>query len=184
MKARRHLKVGDTIPTFWTRDIEGNQVDSTQLEGYTLIAFLRYAGCPFCNLAIYRLSHEHKKLKSKGCSVIAFVQSTEANIEKNILERHNPSPPFSIVADHDQDFYRMFGVTADAGKALRYTIKHKAHWIDAAFKKGFSQKNVDGSGAIVPAYFLVDASGIITVRDYAANFYDNDIFDEVYSHLK
>src|SRR5689334_751502 len=114
--ASRKLEVGDTIPEFWTRDIHGHEIDSNKLKGTTLLVFLRYAACPFCNLAVYRLTHEHKLLKKNGCDVIAFIQSDPDEIERNIFERHDPSPPFSIVPDKDQDFYRMLGVTRSAAK--------------------------------------------------------------------
>jgi peroxiredoxin Q/BCP len=183
MKPQRRLKVGDKVPDFWTRDVNGGEVDSRELKGNTLIVFLRYAGCPFCNLAIYRLSHEHKLLKKNGCDVIAFIQSTEDNIEKNIIMRQDMTPPFPIVSDQQQDFYRLFGVKPNAVTAAKYSVKNASHWIDAVFKKNFKQANVDGSAFMVPAFFLVDKKGIVQLVNYDASFYEDDMFTPIYERL-
>jgi peroxiredoxin len=180
----RRLEVGERVPDFWTRDIRGEVIDSKDFDGSTLLAFLRYAGCPFCNLAILRLSHENAKLNKHGCKTIAFIQSTEANIEKNIIDRHAPSPAFSIVSDHEQDFYKMFGVRPSVSKTLAHSVKHAARWMDASFKKGFKQANVDGNAFMVPAVFLINAERNICYADYDADFYGDTTFNSIYDHLK
>lgn len=183
MRPQRRLKIGDKVPDFWTRDISGKEVDSRELKGNTLIVFLRYAGCPFCNLAIYRLAHEYKLLKKEGCEVIAFVQSTEENIDENIIKQQDSTPPFPIVSDQQQDVYKLFGVTPNAAKAAKYTTKNASHWIDAVFKKKFKQSNIDGSAFIVPASFLIDKYGIIQIADYDSSFYEDNVFTPIYEHL-
>ncbi len=183
MSPQRRLKVGDKAPDFWTRDVNGKEVDSTAFKNNTLIVFLRYAGCPWCNLAIYRLSHEHKLLKKNGCDIIAFVQSTEDNIEKNILPRQDSPLPFPIVSDQQQDFYRMFGVRPKAAEAAKYIVKNASHWIDAVFNKDFKQTTMDGSFFMVPAYFLIDKAGIIQLVSYDASFYDDSTFTPIYEQL-
>jgi thioredoxin-dependent peroxiredoxin len=183
MKPTRRLKVGDKVPDFWTRDINGNEVDSREFKRDTLIVFLRYAGCPFCNLAIFRLTHEYKLLKKSGCDVIAFVQSTELNIEENILQRQDTVPPFPIVSDQQQDIYKLFGVTPNAAKAAKYTAKNASHWIDATMRRGFKQGKLDGSAFMVPAYFMVDKQGTIQLKNYDASFYEDSVFTPIYQYL-
>lgn len=183
MKPQRRLKVGDKIPEFWARDISGKDVDSKKFGEYTLLAFLRYAGCPFCNMAIVRLAHEHKLLKKEKCQVIAFIQSTTENIEKNVIARHTPVPPFPIVADQEQDIYKMFGVRPSVSKMTAHTVRHMSHWIDAVFEKGFKQSNIDGEAFMVPAYFLVDKHGIIRMLDYDASLYEDATFTPIYEFL-
>lgn len=183
MSTHRRLKVGDKVPDFWTRDINGKQVDSKQFKGNTLIVFLRYAGCPFCSLAIHRLTHEHKLLKKNGCDVIAFIQSTEQNIEEYLLPQQPEQPTFPIIADEDQDIYQMFGVRPNAVKAARFTAKNASHWVNAVFKKRLKQASFDGSAFLVPAYFLVDKRGIIQLVNYDASFYEDVEFTPIYEML-
>ncbi|MBC7512100.1 AhpC/TSA family protein [Candidatus Saccharibacteria bacterium] len=183
MKPQRRLKVGDKIPDFWTRDIHGSEIDSREFTGNTLVVFLRYAGCPFCNLAIARLSKEYTLLKQNKCDVVAFVQSTESNIESNIIQRQELTPPFPIVSDQPQDIYKLFGVAPNIVKTAHYTAKNAAHWVDAAMRKGYQQANIDGSAFIVPAYFLVDKRGVVQIADYGASFYDDSVFTPIYEYL-
>lgn len=183
MKPQRRLKVGDKVPDFWTRDINGNEVDSREIKHNTLVVFLRYAGCPFCNLAIYRLTHEYKLLKKENCEVIAFVQSTEENIEENIIQQQDTTPPFSVVSDQQQDIYRLFGVRPNAAKAAKFTAKNATHWIDAVFNKKFKQTSFDGQAFMVPAYFMVDKRGTIQLVNYDASFYEDQVFTPIYEYL-
>lgn len=181
---KRVMRVGDNIPAFWTRDVKGKVVDSEHLgTTYTLMVFLRYAGCPLCNLALYRLTMEYSLLRKNNCEVIAFVQSSGNNIEKNIYGRHDHEPPFSIIPDQDQDIYRLFGVIPDITNASKHLLANASHWLDASYKKGFPQKNLDGSLFIVPALFLVSPAGFINVVNYNANFYDDLTFTPIYEHL-
>lgn len=183
MNPQRRLKIGDKIPDFWARDVHGNEVDSQEFTKNTLIVFLRYAGCPFCNLAIYRLSKEYKLLQKNGCEVIAFVQSNEANIETNIMQRQEMLPPFPIVSDQQQDIYKLFGVSPNTAKAAKYTTKHASHWLEATMKKGFTQANIDGSAFLVPAFFLVDKQGVIQLMSYDASFYEDESLTPIYEYL-
>jgi len=183
MKPQRRLKVGDRIPDFWTRDLDGREVDSREFKGYTLLVFLRYAGCPFCNLAVLRLNHEHKLLQKNGCEVIVFIQSSEETIEKYVLSRQDKIPAYSVVADQQQDFYRLFGVRPNASAMMRYTAKNASHWMEAVFEKSFTQQRADGSPMMVPAYFLVDDKGIIQLADYEASLYDDASFTPIYDVL-
>lgn len=183
MKPQRRLKVGDMVPDFWTRDSNGKEIDSREFTKNTLLVFLRFAGCPFCSLAIYRLSHEYKLLHKEGCEVIAFVQSTQDSIEDNILQQQEAAPPFPIVPDQQQDIYKLFGVTPNATKAAKYTAKNASHWIDAVFKKKFKQTSFDGQAFLVPAYFLVDRYGVVQLANYDASFYEDAVFTPIYEWL-
>ena len=183
MSPQRRLRTGDKIPDFWMRDINGNEVDSRKFKKTTLVVFLRYAGCPFCSLAIYRLAHEHKLLKKNGCDVVAFVQSNSRNIEEFLLPQQPNVPPFPIIPDEDQDIYRLFGVRSSAVKATKYTAKNASHWIDAVMRKQFKQTSFDGAAFLVPAYFLVDKHGVIQLANYDASFYEDEVFTPIYEQL-
>ena len=95
MKPSRRLKIGDTVPEFWTRDIAGSEVDSRKLKRNTLIVFLRFAGCPFCNLAIYRLTLEHRLLKKQGCDVFVYFDNDQKSAApadaRRLVELMRPS---------------------------------------------------------------------------------------------
>jgi peroxiredoxin len=80
----KKLTPGEKAPTFTTTDVHGDKIKlSTYKDSYVLLVFLRYAGCPYCNLAIHRLALEYKQLLDNDCQVIAFIQSSKENIEEN-----------------------------------------------------------------------------------------------------
>lgn len=117
-------RINQKAPQFSTTDIFGDKVNlGAYKDGYTLLVFLRYSGCPWCNLAIHRLSLEYKRLQEYKCQIIAFVQSDKAGVVKNIYERHELRPQFPIIADHDMRFYEQYGVDSSIPGTLREITK-------------------------------------------------------------
>src|SRR6267142_2221171 len=104
-------EVNQKAPLFKAVDVFGSKVNMVDYDDdYILLVFLRYSGCPWCNLAIHRLSLEYDQLKEYKCQVIAFVQSNKTNIMENIYERHEPQPQFPIIADQAMKYYKQFDV--------------------------------------------------------------------------
>lgn len=179
----KKLKIGDMAPRFWMRDVKGGIVNlDAHSPDYTLIAFLRYSGCPWCNLAIHRLTMEQNLLKQSKCQVVAFIQSSKENILKNIYDRHAKSPDFSVIADPECEVYKKYAVSPSLISAVKQ-IKHAQHWVHAVKEEGYGQKSIDGNLFLAPAMFLVDHNLRIIRADYNANLYDHETFTEVYESL-
>ncbi len=178
------LQVGDTAPLFKTTDVLGRHVDlSSCKDPFVLMVFLRYAGCPWCNLAVHRLALEYPLLKRDGCEVIAFVQSDKKNVLANIYGRHSLQPPFSIVADNDRIFYDLYKVQSSM-MAVARSIRKVPYWLQATFHHGFRQAEVDGDLFLVPALFVVNTrTGKIVGSEYGKSFYDHDTFTTIYEQL-
>lgn len=178
------LAAGDIAPHFTAEDVFGKPVGlATFKSKFVMLVFLRYAGCPWCNLTIHRLSLEYPLLKKDGCEVIAFVQSTPENIKKNIYERHAIRPPFPIVPDQERTYYNLYGVRPSVAAAF-HSITDIPHWIKSVRKHGFKQTEVDGSLLMVPAMFLVEPSRRrIVMSQYSASFYDHSTFTDIYQSL-
>lgn len=178
------LKSGDVAPIFTAKTITGDTIDFPFVRSETvLLSFFRYAGCPWCNLAILQLNQEYPSLKKRGLEVIAVVQSTEANIKTHITDRHDPTPQFPIIADPDASLYKKYGVEINAPiKALR-SIKDIPDWIKSS-RMGFKQGKIDGSSFLVPADFIINAeTGRIIKARYGQSYGDNIPFIEVYDAL-
>lgn len=169
---------------FNIRDVRGKTVSlQNPNTRYILIAFLRYAGCPYCNLAIHRLSIEYPLLIKNDCEVIAFVQSNEENITKNIYERHAHKPEFSIVADPESKIYRKYGVKSSMSITAPL-ITRIPYWVKAVTKHGFWQKNIDGSFFLVPAWFLINTeTNTIVKQQEGVSFYNHETFIDIYDSL-
>jgi peroxiredoxin len=150
---------------------------------YALLSFLRYAGCPFCNLSIHRLAMEHDLLRQSNCEVVSFVQSNTENIQKNIYERHEKKPRFPIIPDKDMKFYKLFDIKPSY-KATKRMIVDIPHWVHAVRDHGFKQKSIDGSLFIAPALFLVHIPTMKIIHaDYASDLFEHDTFTPIYDKI-
>jgi peroxiredoxin Q/BCP len=81
MAKLKRLVAGQIAPAFDLKDIFGRRI---KLDDYKdeklLICFFRYAGCPWCNLAIHRLTMSFPAFDKLNLKVIAFVQSEPENV--------------------------------------------------------------------------------------------------------
>lgn len=178
------VTVNQKAPTFVVRDVYGATINLNDYEeGYTLLVFLRYSGCPWCNLAIHRLSLEYKRLAKERCQVVAFVQSDKKDIIDNIYNRHQPTPPFPVIPDHQMKVYRRYGVDISLKGSLGF-IKHIPFWLKSVYKDGFKQKKVDGNLFLVPAWFLVNnKTGMVVRSERGVSFYEHTTFTSIYEAL-
>lgn len=180
----KKLKPHDTAPAFSAVDASGRPVSLERCNSkYILVAFFRYAGCPFCNLALHRLALEHKTLCRNDCEVIAFIQSDRASIEENIYGRHTPKPKFPIVADADRTVYDLYGVQTSVSAAIR-SIPEIPYWVESMTKHGFKHGKVDGNLFLVPAMFLINGQSKKIIKAiYGTSFYDHATFTNIYESL-
>lgn len=181
---QKQLVVGARALGFSTTDVLGNNVSlHNDACAYTLLVFLRYAGCPWCNLTIHRLTLEYPMLQKQKCRVVAFVQSTSENIKANIYDRHEHRPPFPIIADVQRKYYDLYGVTTSK-LATAMSIKDIPYWLQSVYKLGFKQSDVDGDLFLVPAHFLVRSrDNKIVSSTYGSSFYENETFTKIYEPL-
>lgn len=182
--ANHKLNEGDTAPDFNAVDVLGKHIRLSDYKKHPLLlVFLRYAGCPWCNLAIHRLAMEYRMLKAEKCEVIAFIQSTDEQVQKNIYERHEVKPTFSIIADHEKEFYTLYGIKSSKKAAIK-SIKSIPHWVHAVKDHGFKQTEIDGDLFLVPAAFLISSrTQKIVKADYGTSFYEFESFLNFYESL-
>ena len=180
----KKLEPGQIAPSFSSTDVMGKKVDLTSNKSkYVLVVFLRYAGCPWCNLAIHRLALEQKLLRDNNCTIIAFVQSSKENIIKNIYDRHEQKPLFQIVADHEMENYKKYLVHPSAAAPAKL-VKSIPYWVHAVRKGGFKNGDIDGNLFMVPASFLIAPySRKILRADYTANLYEHSTFSKIYDTI-
>lgn len=178
------LLAGQTAPKFVVKDVMGKRVASTHTSArYILLVFMRYSGCPWCNLAIHRLSLEYPVLKENDCEVITFIQSPTDGIIENIYQRHALTPPFSIVADPDCKYYSLYGVIPSRAAAIK-SLRVVPNWLHSVKKHGFEQPRIDGSLFMVPASFLISArTNKILKTSYGTDYYDKDAFMDIYESV-
>ncbi len=177
-------RINRKAPQFSATDIFGDKINLADYkDGYVLLVFLRYSGCPWCNLAIHRLSLEYKRLLEYKCQVIAFVQSDKDDVVKNIYDRHELKPQFPIIADHDMHFYEQYGVDSSITGTFREITK-LPYWLQSVKKYGFKQEKIDGNLFLVPAWFLINTrTGKIVRSERGVSFYNHETFISIYDSL-
>jgi peroxiredoxin Q/BCP len=178
------LKAGDLAPDFTVKDVDGHSVKLSKFsQKRILIGFMRYSGCPFCNLALHRLTVEAPLLKQNDCDIITFIQSTPDNISKNIYGRHAVRPPFPIIADPEMKQYKKYDVHENKMAYIK-SISKIPYWVHSVRAHGFKQTDIDGKLFLVPAFFLIDGKTMQIIKaDYGSSFYDHDTFTDVYQNL-
>lgn len=175
---------GQVAPRFSAVDVMGKKISLTHKNSrYVLLVFMRYSGCPWCNLAIHRLALEYPILQENGCEVITFIQSPASGIIKNIYERHARQPQFSIVADPDSKYYDLYGVQPSYVAGAK-SIRRVPHWLHSVKQHGYRQPTVDGSLFMVPASFLISTrTNKILKTSYGNDYYDKDAFMDIYQSV-
>lgn len=176
----KDLTRGDSAPTFTVKDTFGEQVVFNGNQPHSLlIAFLRYSTCPFCNLALHRLTVEYPILRDSGIDVIAFVQSSAENIQKHIYADHAERPPFPIIPKQNPNVYKMYGVNPrlEEAPSLLATIPT---WVHRIRKGGLDVVDIDGNLFLAPALFMVAPNGNVSLAKYATNLYNHELFTEIY----
>jgi peroxiredoxin Q/BCP len=175
---------GNVAPDFSVHDVMGKTVTLSKFHPKSvLVVFLRYSGCPWCNLALHRLTMEYPLLKQNNCEIVAFIQSTPENVKENIYKRHAKKPPFPIIADQKRVIYNKYGVQNSVTAAAR-SITKIPYWVHAVREHGFTQKALDGDFFLVPAMFLVSGhTGKILLASYSSSFYEHETFTAVYEKL-
>lgn len=179
----KRLSKGDKAPQFEAKDTYGKTVNLKDFANkHVLLVFLRYSGCPWCNLTIHRLALEQQRLNKSGCEIITFIQSEPQNIRDNIYGRHQHTPKFSIIPDQKRTHYDQYHIR-EAKRAVVTSITHIPFWVKS-ITKGFSQTKLDGDLFLVPASFLIGpGEQKILSAHYSTSFYDHLVFEEIYSHL-
>jgi thioredoxin-dependent peroxiredoxin len=172
------------LPELAAKDVFGKEVDFGKIDDdYVLLVFLRYSGCPWCNLAIHRLTLENKELKANKCQVIAFVQSDTQNIISNIYDRHHPRPQFPIIPDPKMVFYNMYDVKPSVPGMSQALLKIP-YWFRSVKELGYNQTKIDGNFFLVPAWFLVsNITGKIVKSQRGISLYDHEAFLDIYDSL-
>ncbi len=184
-KHKQTYKPGNKAPDFTATDVKGKEIRlSDYKEKSVLLVFLRYSGCPWCNLTIHRLALEYPMLKRKNCEIIAFIQSDVDSIKANIYSRHTVKPQFPILADQDKEFYNLYGIKSSPKAALK-SLRHLPSWTQAVMKHDFKQTKVEGDIFLVPATFLVAAhTQKIVKSDYGTSFYELESLFSIYESLE
>jgi thioredoxin-dependent peroxiredoxin len=155
---------------FNAEDIYGRPVTLAEYRGKrVMLSFFRNAGCPFCNLRLYELTHRYRAWQAQGLEVIAVFSSPTDEVLKYVAKHPRP---FRMIGDPVFDIYKRYRVERSVSAVLKALLFKLPRVIRGAFLGGVPLINAHPT--LVPADFLVDEYGLI--RDI---WYGRDASDHI-----
>jgi peroxiredoxin len=104
------LKVGEKVASFSVPEVDGGRLtlESLTARGPAVLIFLRFEGCPACNLALpYYQRNLLPGLKQLGATLTALSPQVPEKLVA-IKQRHNLE--FNVASDLDNELGRRFGI--------------------------------------------------------------------------
>ncbi len=163
------LKIGMISPDFtfdspWEKSL---RFDDFLKNDKLMLVFLRYFGCPLCQLKISELIGNLDQFKQAGVKVLVILQSDPSTIRGVVEEK---DMPLTIVCDADEKIFTLFKVFP--GSIFRYITPGVLAKAMKAKKEGFVHGKNEGKELQLPAVFLIDKDKTIKYAYYGKNVGD------------
>lgn len=163
------LKKGDKAIGFKTEDITGNKIELKNFLGKkVLLSFYRGASCPFCNLRVHELIKQVDAFRERELVIIGFFMSERQEIMEFAGKQN---PPFPIVADPEETFYKMYGLEKSFAGKMKAMLRVGA--MMKIFANGFFNMKALKDEDMLPGDFLINEDGSIEVAYYGKDFGDH-----------
>ena len=163
------LKVGGKAPNFqfdtpWRSTRKFYETIEHQ---NAVLVFLRYHGCPICQMEMANLKRDIELFNQKEARVFVFLQSSTDTLTPLLKEK---DWPFDIVCDPKGTIFKLYAV--EAGGIIKYL--HPAGLVAAikATFRGFFHKKFEGKETQLPATFIITSDKIIKYLYYGKNISD------------
>lgn len=163
------LQPPQTAPRLSLTDIDGRPVaigDGRRL----LLSVFREASCPFCNVRVYELTHDHDDLRNLGLDVVVIFHSDEQDVRRFIARQPRP---FRMVADPHGRAHEAFGAERSTLRKLR-TIFTRFPAMLRGLRLVGARVGGRRPGDLIPADFLIDGDGRV-----ADTWYGRDAGDHI-----
>jgi len=163
------LGVGDTAPdfSFETPGKSGLRFYEECGDHPAVLVFLRYLGCPVCQMEMVELRRNIDLFNQLGARVFVFLQSDSAVVASSA----GPEEwPYSIVCDPGGKIFVLYGVAP--GGLLKYL--HPAGLMAAvkATLLGHRHGKFEGKETQVPAAFVISSEKTIRFAHYGRTIND------------
>jgi peroxiredoxin Q/BCP len=169
------LNVGNIAPIINLPELKGGEFQLAPSDDrMTLIAFHRFAGCPFCNLRLHQLIQRHAAWKDRLDVVVVF-DSSLANLKLHAVQHQ---PPFPILADQQNIAYRAYGIEHSWFGVMKGAICRFPTMLKA-LSQGYRPKSMEGKMNTMPASFILDTEGVIQLAYYGQDEGDYLPFEQI-----
>jgi peroxiredoxin Q/BCP len=158
------LKINQPAPDFTVTDASGNEVSLRKLRGNKIyLAFERNVGCPVCNLHFHELSKRANYFSENRIKVILVYESPREKLTEYLNEVNYP---FYFVPDPRNELYIQYSVERSFMKLLKGLTRGLLPKAMAGTKLFSKPMKQDGHTATIPAEFIIDERGNLSVVHY------------------
>jgi peroxiredoxin len=133
----------------------------------SVIFFLRYIGCPVCQMKMHDLISNHKDFSAAGLQVYVVLQSAPASVKEGLA---GVKMPFTIVCDPEEKVFALYGVAP--GNLFGYLTPSVIIKAMKSSRAGFKHGKKEGKEMQLPAVFIINGDGKIAYAHYGKNIGD------------
>ena len=167
--AKLQLNTGDNAPDF---DFDTPWVAKERFyekagDNASVLIFLRYLGCPVCQMEMAKIKKEIDLFVRKNTRVFVALQSQPEIVAGLSNEK---DWPFTIICDPNSDIFSQYHVTL--GGILKYLHPAGLVAVVKATFQGFRHGKFEGRETQLPASFIVAPDKRITYAYYGKTICD------------
>jgi signal transduction histidine kinase/peroxiredoxin len=181
------LYVGQPARSFVASDLQGRRIDLADYRGQRVfLAFLRFAGCPFCGLRTHALTLRYPTFRAAGLDMIVVIESARSHA---LAQAVLCDAPFPIIADPTGALYRLYETTTSQ-RGLRFALQHRKEEFAQAQRQGLeglvNNGPAYGDGVLdrLPAEFLIGPDQRIELAHYGKDIGDFLPLETLERHLQ
>ena len=171
---------GDTSPDFQfdTPWENGLSFSGTSAGRPAVLVFLRYLGCPVCQMNMATLKREVGLIDQKGARLFVILQSAAATVAGLTSKA---DWPFTIICDPEGIIFHQYRV--EPGGTIK--LLHPAGLVAAvrARLNGYKHGKYEGKETQLPAVLIVTPDGRITYAYYGKHISDVPSPSIIASHI-
>jgi len=152
--------VGDPAPDAWLLDLQGERValSSFWAERPSVVVFLRYFGCPFCQMQVVSLREERQRFDSIGGAIVLLGQGEPG---QGLAFTRSHDLPFPCLLDADRTAFGAYGLGRGTVMQI-FSPKVGVPFLRANLHGETRQRGLRGGRFTqMPGTFVVDIDGTI-----------------------
>jgi len=177
---------GDPAPEASLLDAEGRRVQLSSFwkERRVVLVFLRYFGCPFCQMHVVKLREDQQLFREAEAEVVLVGQGSPEEGAGFCQRKHLPFP---CLLDGDKSAYRAYGLRR-RNLAVVVSPRIAVPFVRANLNSETRQRGLEGGDFFqMPGTFVVDVGGVILLAHRNRTIADsppNHLLLEVLAKLK
>ena len=177
------VQLGDTLPDAAVDTPFEAGLPLSQVVGGkpTMLVFLRYSGCPLCQLDMHELAAGYDAIRAAGGQAVVVLQSDP---QKLAGELGGPAAlPYTILCDPEKKLYERLAVwpAASQMELMGPGLMEKMAQVEA---RGIRHGDYEGDEMQLPAAFAVDGQLRVTWAHYGQGLADTPTPAEIAARLK